>query len=435
MENFIPTQEQNNLPSKKLGRKLIIAYAVVGIVVLVIVGLAIYRNVDNKAEYSELSSQGQNSLSATQPTTYKGLLSPRKDTSKSPSKLLIHTTNSTENTIYLYDVGNQVLLASSTSLATGNVFNGGLGYGSSYEYNDHTGDIFYITQGASDYDGACMNSDGTCSDRLYKFNIYNGKEIKLSDLTRWPSQWAFNKVDGYIYLSYITPNEDKTWQQSIVKVDTISGKGEEIFNRTLAQGIGLKELKISRDGQYLYQAYESQTNRNGAFFTGAGLAKVNIKDKSLEQKDIFSSSNSSDYLFLDTNISPNEQYFAYWLNFNLEIYDFQTGKTVTIPRESGPTPPVAGAIWSSDSKKLFYGFGGFSGIRYFDVDLSEIVSLKNVPIINSYPLQVLTSSDKFMIYDGGNEEYYLHLYDLRNEKLINLPTYIKQGGIISDWID
>lgn len=287
-------------------------------------------------------------------------------------------------------------------------------YGSnnSVQYNPETKDIFMSTEGFSYYDGSCINKDGTCASRIYKFNLNNEDSSLLFESSERIDHWIVNRFDNSILVSVVN---EKT--ETIKKINTQNGQINFERNYQNKENINETEFVVSKDGKYIYSA--NKESIDGKWNQEIlNLRKIDNSSGEITEQQIF----EGEAIDFETDISPNDQYFAFYSGnqetVNLNIYEIPTGKLINVSYQG--RIGNSNLFWSGDSKKLLYLLE--NQLSYYDVLISKSVIINGSPKA-SYVFMWSPSSD-YLLYESVDG---INIYDNRNSQVFETP--IKKQSI------
>lgn len=350
-------------------------------------------------------------------------------TTSASDKLFVATKSSGNKLdIYQYDtVSNQAvqtktILASSPDLITSS--SGGWGANQAVQYDNNTGDIYYITKGSSDYDGRCINDDKTCLNRLYKINSNSDSIIKLWESSDVPTNWIVSPSNNVVLLSMYHANNE----QILYRVDMSTGKTEKVVDIQHSKNTSLARFQLSSDQKYIYQM--SKISPDGkALNETLALNKIQIESGKLETVKVFLG-NSIEY---NTSLSPDENRIAFFTDVPnkgdrlLYVHDFTTMENTLIPVE-GKVKNL-NLLWSGDSDKLWNILSDTVGYYSF-IDKQYTVILPKVSVNYSF---IWSPSARYILNLVGEE---LELYDSSKNIFSKLNLSIDHSSTVVgvDWI-
>lgn len=279
------------------------------------------------------------------------------------------------------------------------------GVNNSVQYNSKTHEIFFSTTGYSEYDGSCINKDGTCTSRLYKISLGQTKPTLIFESNTPPSNWIVNSFDNSLLLSFL---KNKT--QIIKKINSMDGK--VIFSKEHEIDGTLAEFVFSRDGQYTYQARKKSVN--GWFNEILWLRKIDNSNGEVSEQEIF----DGERIEAGTSISPDDNYLAFYSGIQgsekLYIYEIPTKKLTYIPYHG--VVANLNLIWSGDSKKLLQLLK--ESIVYYDISTLKSTIVSDILPQKNYVYAWAPSTNYFLYKSqiGG-----IKIFDVQKKQIIDTP--------------
>lgn len=226
---------------------------------------------------------------------------------------------------------------------------------SSVQYDAMANAIYYQTDGSSDYDGSCINLDGTCNNKIFKYDVatQTTSTVFVSEY-RYPN-WILSPKNNAIYLSRTEAAgalSDPT--HTIEVIDLATGSTKVIYQNSYEYGTQVASLFMTEQEDVLYQAVAFRYPPNPK--NGIRIQALNVETNAMEQITITNLESSS----TDTYLSSDGRYFAFWqgpwLNDNLYVYDLQENTTTQV--EFPGKIDNYNLLWSTDNKTLYYSVNG-----------------------------------------------------------------------------
>jgi len=222
----------------------------------------------------------------------------------------------------------------------------GWGANNAIQYDPKTQEIFYSTQGRSEYDGSCINKDGTCKSRIYKIGLNQEKPNVIFESDILPTNWIVDSSDNSLLLSFF--ESDK---QTLKKIRRENGK--EIFTKEyqIKEHTNLADFVLSNDGKFTYQA--SKESAEGKWFHEIlRLRKIDNANGNVSEQEIF----GGEAIEYETDLSPDNDYLAFYSGISesakLYIYQISSKKLINVPYQG--SIGNYNLLWSGDNKKLLY---------------------------------------------------------------------------------
>ena len=230
------------------------------------------------------------------------------------------------------------------------------GSNSPVQYNPKTKAIVFVTEGASLYDGSCLNPDGTCEDRLYQYKTDNKSINLITRLDNLTDHWVIDPNANAVVYAEV----DGT-KQHFNKVDLSSGKITQLSNQSLAANTGVADLSISSDGTKVFQT--SKTSINGWFEETVSLNALNLSTNRITSTQTY----QGPAIEYETNVSGDGSRISFISdppgeNATVMYFDHSQNKANEVYR--GKVSNV-GTVISSDGTKITYYA---NGIYFFDVN-------------------------------------------------------------------
>lgn len=239
--------------------------------------------------------------------------------------------------------------------------NTSFGSSDSVQYNPKTQEIFLLTNGSSEYDGSCINKDGTCLSRIYKISLNETKPKIIFESEIIPNNWTINLSDNSLILRIVEGNIGSQ-TQTIKKISCIDGNVIFAKSYSIEKGEGLRHFVISPDNKFTYYTSLKSTD-NKIYNQVLVLHKINNLDGNITSQEIF----IGDEITEDTDISPDSNYLAFYSkgqrqSNNLYVYEIPTKEMKKFPVDR---PSNVNLFWSGDSKKLLFWNNDI--LNYFNV--------------------------------------------------------------------
>lgn len=326
-------------------------------------------------------------------------------------KLFFSTYNNKSINISIYNpetnkvtVSKIIQLDDRLTMSTFNSF----GSNDSVQYNSKTQEIFLLTTGSSEYDGSCINKDGTCLSRIYKIGLNEIKPIIIFESETTPRNWVINSSDNSIILSILGGSIDGQ-VQLIKKISGIDGK--VVFTKTypVADDEELTRFVLSKDNNFTYQADIKRTDGK-VYDQVLSLHKINNLNGDISYQSLF----TGDDINNDTDISPDNNYLAFYSKGQREsnklyVYELSTSKIKSFPVDQ---PSNINLLWSGDSKKLL--FWNQDKLNYYNVLTEKSDSVTNNITKGD---QILNwNSSSYFIYESNKK---INIFNTLNDKVIN----------------
>ena len=188
----------------------------------------------------------------------------------------------------------------------------------SVQYNELTGDIYWLTYGSDMMTGECSNKDGTCYSRIYRTNL-NGDAIeKIAEFDIEPTTWILDNVNNTIYTGYQLAD---TGNQTINKIDLATNEVTILLEEKYQEHGTYGKFVLSNDKKFIYQgvveSVDSWTNEI------LRLNTIDTTSGSIQVEEIF----QGESIHFDTDISPDNKYLAFYggPNTDLYYYDLESG--------------------------------------------------------------------------------------------------------------
>lgn len=330
------------------------------------------------------------------------------------NEAFIATENDTLNITLFNPSTNEILVSKKISIDAQLAPSDTNAYGAnaSVQYNPKTKEIFFSTQGYAEYDGSCINKDGTCFSRMYKIGLRQTKPIKLFESDAPPANWIVNNFDNTLLTS--------TVKDGIQTLKKISGEnGEIIFtvDRPIQKEISAMNFVLSKDGSHIYQVGILRGNR---FHTALILRTIDYANGKITEEEIF----KGEDIESETNISPDNQYLAFYAAKDsmtrLFIYERSTQKFIDIPHKF--EIKNLNLKWSGDSRKLL--FMPENGTSYYDMSTGDIVPISKNEERTSYAY-AWGPSTNHIVYLSRNAE--INIKNIQTGRVINTGVDVKHA--------
>ncbi|MDO8511780.1 MAG: hypothetical protein Q7S57_00765 [bacterium] len=330
------------------------------------------------------------------------------------AKSILFVATKTENTleIQLIDVITKRVTASKSVPVSDYLSSSQFSY--PVQYNPETNEIFYLTKGQSEYDGAPMNKDGTSFSRFYKIGWNQTAPTLIFETSEHSNSWAVNKFDHSIMMSTINGQN-----QNIKKNDTNDGR--IIFSKDIIKGSAmLNELLIPNDAEYIYQGFtEDSVNPNDPtklVYNSLFLNKINNTNGEIER--IFIHKNEA--VEFNTNLSQNGRYLAFYAgkhkdwpaNLTPFIFDLATKKVT--PVQINDSISNLQLNWSGDNR-LFLMLD--HSLAYFDNHTNQVTKVFEAPALLISPT-LPAVSENFFSYDVKG----LQIFDIAGKAILDVKT-------------
>jgi len=344
-----------------------------------------------------------------------------------PGKMLLYDYNKA----YLIDLTNFDILASTT---IPEIFNSNFGF----EFNGTTGDMLYFTLGASEYDGTCMNKDGSCTNRFYSTNIYTNKTTLLWGTEEWPTQsYVVDKNNIYFItqknikndsiLDLTKPDNYTKIALDLSKIDVTSGKMSQISHKEFENVFSFGNFTITNDGSKLYMTSSGKKPQSDAL-EELSVNYIDLSDLSFHSLVTLSVQNPQDF-FDEAFYSPQQNYIAYFVRNKPFVLNIQSAKSTPMPDITMADMSNANLVWSSDEKRIYINTR--SGLKYYDVETQTINPINN---ISSQQTFLKNATDKFLFLSVQRPESFegkqiyrwrFEVYDIVKEKFVKLPRILE----------
>jgi hypothetical protein len=287
------------------------------------------------------------------------------------------------------------------------------GSNNSVQYNPKTKDIFISTVGFSYYDGSCINKDGTCNFRIYKFNLHNNDSSLFFESNEGIANWIVNSFDNSVLIRIVN---EKT--ETIKKINAQNSQinFEKIYLNK--DNVNEMEFVVSSDGKYIYQA--SKESVDGKWIQETlSLRKIDNSNGEITEQQIF----KGEAIDFETDISPNNQYFAFYSGnqgpAKFYVFDILNQELINLPYRG--RIKNYNLIWSGDSRKILYLLE--NQLSYYDILKSKSFvidgNLKDTPYVFMWG----PSSD-YLLYESVNG---VNIYDIENSQAFE--TSIRKQSI------
>ncbi len=291
------------------------------------------------------------------------------------------------------------------------------GSNDSVQYNPKTKEIFFSTQGYSDYAGSpCQNKDGTCISRFYKISLDQKKPTILFESNNPPSQWIVNSFDNSLLLAFW---EDGYKTQFLKKIN--GEDGEVIFEKEyqIKENTQLTDFVLSKDGKHTFQTVTERTKWQDeiTLIDTLRLRKINNLNGDVVEQEVFKGQHIE---CSNTNLSSGNNYLAFYADHliyseipaNLYIYEISTKKLINISYKGQIRN--SGLIWSGDSKKLLYF--PKSSLAYHDISTSKNIFISEEPRL-AYDVYIWAPSTNYFVYKSQNSE--VKIFDTQKNQIID----------------
>ncbi|MBU0671362.1 WD40 repeat domain-containing protein [Patescibacteria group bacterium] len=269
-----------------------------------------------------------------------------------------------------------------------------IGANQGLQYNESTGDIYILTNGYDEFDGSCMNADGSCYARIYKTNLDSGgnQTEKIIEFETAPQNWILNPQDNSLIFSW---TDFEVGEQIIKRWDLETNEQTELYKYEFSGGHGPTELVLSPDGRFVSQVQLGDNSLN--------LLNLDIKTKISEVREI----DEGNDLYYGYSLSPDGKKLAYYSGDknNLMIYNLVNNKKEEIPY----TGEVGNynLFWNGAGDKLMYILD--NGIKYYDFT-SQIEN--TIQVINDFGYVFLWSpSDKYAVYQKDSNQVLIYDFE------------------------
>ena len=277
-------------------------------------------------------------------------------------------------------------------------------YGASYknmsvQFNEKTGDIYWLTYGSDMMTGGCTNEDGTCFSRIYKTNIDSTEIEKIAEFDIEPTTWVLDDVNNNIYTGYLLAD---TGEQTINKIDLATNEVSVLLQQEYQEHGTYGKMVFSNDGKSIYQgvveSVDSWTNEI------LRLNKIDIDTGNIQVEEIY----QGESIHFDTDISPNNFYLTFYEGQNSKLYyhNLVLGQTqnILLNDEVGNY----NLAWSGDSKKILYLLDSQMG--YYNIE-----SITHNKIMD-------TDGPGFSFIWAPQDKYLVHQENLNQIKIFNTET-------------
>jgi len=406
-----PKQPNSLPPDSKNKANSALIFGMVA-VALIAVGVGAYFFV-NKSENTPSPSS---TTFSTQPTNSETPLDTQNNfISEMKNEAFIATTEERILNILIFNpIKNEVVASQKISLDAflGSASTNSHGANDSVQYNPKTKEIFFSTQGYSDYDGSCTNKDGTCISRLYKISLDQIKPTILFESNNPPTNWIVNTFDNSLLLSFL---EGKT--QSLKKINGQDGKVIFTKDYQIKENTGLTDFVLSKDGKFTYQASKESVDGKW-FYEILRLRKIDNSNGDVAEQEIF----GGEAVEYETNLSPDNNYLAFYSGTRepakLYIYEIPTKKLVNVPYQG--SIGNNNLLWSGDSKKLLHLLK--NSLTYYDVLSAKSILITGDPQQTGY-VYAWAPSVNYFVYqsqDGG-----IKIFDAQKNQVIDTRTKAK----------
>lgn len=409
MEQEIQPQPQqpNSLPPDNKSKiNPALAFGVVAVVLIVGVSAYLFANKSENTLSPSTTLSTQPTNSGTPLNTQNNFIPDVKN-----DVFIATTEDSVLNILIFNPIENKVIASKKISLDAflGSASTNSHGANDSVQYNPKTKEIFFSTQGYSDYDGSCINKDGTCISRLYKISLDQTKPTILFESNNPPTNWIVNNFDNSLLLSSL---EGKT--QSIKKINGQDGKVIFTKEYQIKDNTGLTDFVLSKDGKYIYQASKESVDGKW-FYEILRLRKIDNSNGDIAEQEIF----GGEAVEYETNLSPDNNYLAFYLGTQtpakLYIYEISTKKLVNVPYQG--SIGNYNLLWSGDSKKLLHLLK--NSLTYYDILSTKSVLITGDPQQTAY-VYAWAPSVNYFVYqsqDGG-----IKIFDAQKNQVIDTQT-------------
>ncbi len=289
---------------------------------------------------------------------------------------------------------------------------GAYGSNDSVQYNTKTKEIFFSTQGSSDYDGSCINKDGTCVSRLYKVGLDQTKPTIIFESNSPPINWVVNSFDNSLLFSFLV---GKT--QSLKKISGQDGKVIFTKEYQIKENTGLTDFVLSKDGKYTFQASKESVDGKW-FYEILRLRKIDNSNGDVAEQEIF----GGEAVEYETNLSPDNNYLAFYSGTRepakLYIYEIPTKKLINIPYQG--SIGNYNLLWSGDSKRLLHLLK--NSLTYYDIPTSKSILISGDPQQTNYVYAWAPSTNYFVYQsqDGG-----IKIFDIQKNQVIDTQAKAK----------
>lgn len=293
------------------------------------------------------------------------------------------------------------------------------GSNDSVQFNPRTKEVFFFTKGYSDYDGSCINKDGTCTTRLYKFSLHENEiPTLIFESDNPPRNWIVNSFDDSLLLSFM---ENKT--QTLKKIRAQDGK--TIFEKTyqIKEHVSLANFVLSKDGKHIYQASKESVDGKW-FYEILRLHTIDNSNGETTEQEIF----SGEAIECETDLSPDDNNFAFYSGMRngtkLYIYEIPTNKLTSVPYQGSISN--LNLLWSGDSKKLLYLLK--NSLTYYDISTSTSSLVFNRPQQTRY-VYAWSPSINYFVYEPQDGS--IKVFDLQKNQVIDtqIKERIENGAI------
>jgi len=232
---------------------------------------------------------------------------------------------------------------------------GASGANDAAQYDEDSSDLYYMTDGESAYDGSCMNKDGTCNMRIYRYNLISEKTDLMYDMRGRLHQWLLDDSNDAIYIR-LTDAKDKNILYE--KIDTTTKKTQTVFSipRNHDENMSFSKMRISNDKKYLYQTritYQvdsSPSPQQPRAINRLDLVRLNLENGDYEEFLL----HAGDYMLSsECDISPDGKTIAFYgglFDPNLIILDLDSMETIYNETKKDISNIII--YWSGDSKEI-----------------------------------------------------------------------------------
>lgn len=423
-----PTAESQN--SDQSIKKPMIPWAILILVVLAVIGSFVY--IQGRTNPNQSNKIANKNIFQNNTTEKNSSANISKNKEFSPTKVLV----TTDSEIALYDILAQKIIASTTEP---NAFSNVAGSSAAIQYNDKTGDIFYFIAGGVDYDGTC-DPGGTCTNGLYKTNIYTHKTSFLWRTADWPpSQWVIDTNNNSVLVGFgLGSNLESTSTVrsilDIMKIDAENGATSTIFSQTFPGNTGFGSFALSNDGTKLYMT-AIQDFFNPRSPTELSANYLDLTSNKLYGLAKITASSLNDILDMSASYySYDDKYLLYFNNsINPIILDINNLKNIPINGIPYADLLNASFVWATDNAGLYYSndtvISGDKQMRYYSLATQSSSTLAFLPPYQTEPIAAL---DKYLFYtayvsaktNGTHyNEWETKGYDLANNRDLDLSNF------------
>ena len=280
----------------------------------------------------------------------------------------------------------------------GSSTNNGVGLNDAVQYDPITKDVFIFTEGASGYDGSCMNKDKTCFNRIYKINLDNVQQKPeiLFQTKDAIVNWQIGVKSNSVFVGIFAQIDNGPNSRLVLKSINPSDKAVKTISENASVG---GQLILSADEKSILQIISGDN---------IVLSKIDILTGTIEKTDVFQGNTG----FSSMAISPDGNFIAFHQS-GLKIYDVLDKKIINY--FYGGEIGNYGLSWSGDSEKVSYMLK--NKLAYYDIKTGKETIIEQGENLNAY-VYGWAPSKKYVMYKSGGDVDTVKFYDIFQDKKV-----------------